>query len=228
MIFETREGFRSRLENIVRGQVSNQSDNSANRNISDSRTTQSQSSTSPEVPNENHEEPLPRNQEIDTHPMLEHTGESGNNTPIEDVIWQESASQGGTWQAEITEDGRRDWEQSEGEFNEWQEATTEEMDGNWQENTDRSWPAEIPEHEDDEDNHLQDVHEEWNENGSQEVVDDWQDGPSDPSRMLRAIPIRHMNRFHPPDDDNVYSMELRELLSRYLVVLFFTIWVYML
>ncbi|XXG83686.1 hypothetical protein AAC387_Pa10g1381 [Persea americana] len=209
-----REGFRSRLENIVRGQVSNQSDNSANRNISDSRTSQSQSSTLAEVPDENNEHSHPRSQESDAHQMPEHAGDLGNDTPIEDVNWQESASQGGNWQGEITEDGRRDWEQAEVEFNEWEEATAEEMDENWQENTNRGWPAETPENEDDEDNHLQDVHEEWNESGSQEVVDDWQDGPSDPSRMRRTIPIRHINRFHPPDDDNVYSMELRELLSR--------------
>ncbi|RWR94801.1 zinc finger protein [Cinnamomum micranthum f. kanehirae] len=206
-----REGFRSRLESIVRGQVSSQSDNSGVHNISDSGNNQPQSNTSLEVLDENPEQSEPRNQESDIRQMSDHTGDSGNNTSIETGNWQASASQGGDWQGEGTEDGRREWEQSdEVEFNDWQEVNAEEMDGNWQVNPDQDWPGENPENEDGGDSHLQEVHDEWHENSSQDVVDDWQDGLP----LRQAVPVRRLNRFHPPDDDNVYSMELRELLSR--------------
>ncbi|KZV55307.1 hypothetical protein F511_06784 [Dorcoceras hygrometricum] len=54
----------------------------------------------------------------------------------------------------------------------------------------------------------------WRDDGSREAADNWSRGPSDPPRMRISVPYRRVTRFNPPDADNVYSMELRELLSR--------------
>jgi hypothetical protein len=52
----------------------------------------------------------------------------------------------------------------------------------------------------------------WQEDGSfQEAVEIWLGGPSDNG----AAPVGRIHGFYFPEDDNVYSVELRELLNRY-------------
>ncbi|PSR98060.1 Protein neuralized like [Actinidia chinensis var. chinensis] len=208
-----REGFRSRLENIVRGQVGSNSDASSNNNTADSRNDHIHTNIPQEVQHENQEQSQPRSQESDNHRLSDSTGNSESNMLGESINWEATANQGGDWQEQVIEDERGNWPQAAyDQFNEWRDSTAD-LDGNWQENPVNDWPQEIPGNEGVEDQ-SQEAHEAWHENVAREAVENWSEAPSDPPRMRRFIPVRRVNRFHPPDDDNVYSMELRELLSR--------------
>ncbi|KAL6656523.1 hypothetical protein ACP70R_007349 [Stipagrostis hirtigluma subsp. patula] len=63
--------------------------------------------------------------------------------------------------------------------------------------------------------HLPDVNEEWHDDDeSNDTADNWHDNNSDQPIDHDVPLIRRANTFIPGDDDNVYSSELRELLSR--------------
>ncbi|CAN6210129.1 unnamed protein product [Urochloa humidicola] len=65
------------------------------------------------------------------------------------------------------------------------------------------------------DDHLPEVNEEWQDDDeSNDTADNWHDNTSDHPIDHDAALIRRANTFIPGDDDNVYSTELRELLSR--------------
>ncbi|XP_068640531.1 uncharacterized protein [Aristolochia californica] len=214
-----REGFRFRLENIVRGQVSSQSDTSSNPNLGGPRNDQSSSSLT-ERSTEDHEQAPPRTQGTDVSQvsMDENTREleSHTNTPSDRINWQDSSLQGVSRQREVT-DEQRDWQQStEVTLNEWQNDHSDNDGSNWEDSGAQVWPGESLERGEvgDVSNH-DEGQEHWHADIPQEAIDNWQvAGPSGSARTRRAIPVRRVNRFHPPDDDNVYSMELRELVSR--------------
>uniref|UniRef100_A0A5B6Z871 RING-type domain-containing protein n=1 Tax=Davidia involucrata TaxID=16924 RepID=A0A5B6Z871_DAVIN len=209
-----REGFRSRLENIVRGQAGSHPDTSSNSNTTDSRNDRTHTNALQEVQHENHEQSQTRSQGSDVNRLLDHPGNLESNTAVESSNRQATANQGGDWRERVTEDGRGNWQQSTyDDSNEWRDGTSE-MDGNWQENAVNDWPQEAPGNEGGGEDHPQETHEVWHEDGSREAVESWSEVPSDPPRIRRFVPVRRVSRFHPPDDDNVYSMELRELLSR--------------
>ena len=66
-------------------------------------------------------------------------------------------------------------------------------------------------HEDGENSRLQESHEVWQEDGGfQGAVENWLGGTSD----HESAPVGRIRGFYFPEDDNVYSVELRELLSR--------------
>ncbi|CAN1238656.1 Protein neuralized [Linum grandiflorum] len=198
-----REGFRSRLENIVCGQASSQTDTPDN----DSRNGHNQTDTSQDVQHEDSVQSEARTRENDVQLSPDQTGTSESNTPIDNMNWQETVNQVRGWQEEITDNVGGNWQESDyGPFNEWRDGSAEVVD--------RNWPQETPGNVHNEPGGPQEAQGVWHEDGSQAAVETWIEGPSDPPRARRTVPVRRFSRFHPPDDENVYSMELRELLSR--------------
>ncbi|XP_052185917.1 uncharacterized protein LOC127797243 isoform X2 [Diospyros lotus] len=209
-----REGFRTRLESIVRGQVGSNSDNSSTNNITDSRNDQIHTNIQQVIQQEIHEQSRPGSHEIDIQRLSDSTGNSESNTVGEGTNQQAIVNQG-DWREQGTEDGSGNWQQSAyDQSNEWRDGAVEDMDGNWQESSVDDWPQEASGNEGAQEVHPQESGEVWHENGLREAVENWSEAPPNPPGVHRFIPIRRFNRFHPPDDDNVYSMELRELLSR--------------
>ncbi|TYH19021.1 hypothetical protein ES288_A05G319600v1 [Gossypium darwinii] len=191
-------GFRNRLEAIVCGQANSDSEPTTNNVFNDSRDEISQTNMSQDVQRENNEDMQPRS--LGT---------------VESISWQENATQGGNWREPTTNSERESWQQSRyAQFNEWREGNAEEMDTNWQESSDSDYRQDIPGNVNGEESGSQEAQRFWHEDGSREAVENWSEGPSDPPRAGRATPVGRFSRFHSPEDDNVYSMELRELLSR--------------
>ncbi|MBA0823442.1 hypothetical protein Goarm_020174, partial [Gossypium armourianum] len=208
-----REGFRNRLETIVRGQASSNPETTSSNVIDDSRNELSQSNTLQDAQHERSEHTQPRSSESDV--SQSQTGDMVSTMAAESISWQGNANQGGNWQEPTTNDERGNWQQPPyAQFNEWREGNAEELDTNWQEGSVSEYRQENPGNVNGEESHSQGAQRVWREDGSREAVDNWSEGPSGPPRPRRSIPVRRFNRFHPPEDDNVYSMELRELLSR--------------
>ncbi|KAI4385753.1 hypothetical protein MLD38_003746 [Melastoma candidum] len=89
----------------------------------------------------------------------------------------------------------------------------EEMDGrNWQDNS--VDPRPNRDHVNNEEVNILQTQAALRVPISREVPGNWGEGPLGRRRNLRSIPLRRYSRFNPPGDDNVYSMELRELLIR--------------
>ncbi|XP_028776132.1 uncharacterized protein LOC114732921 [Neltuma alba] len=87
----------------------------------------------------------------------------------------------------------------------------ESLDDNHPSGTSNEWPQDILGNEDGENSHLPEAPEMWQEDGGfQEAVENWLGGPSD----HEAAPVGRIHGFYFPDDDNVNSVELRELLNR--------------
>lgn len=216
-LISCREEFRSRLENIVRGQVGSQSDSTSNNNSNDS-SDQTQTNVLQNVHLENNEQSQSRNEDSEIDRLPDNTGNLERSADVERMNWQGATNHGGNWRESITENERGNWQRTTyGQFNEWRGGTTEDMDGNWPDSSVNNWPRETPRNVNGEEGRPQETHGVWHGDGNREGVDSWSEGPSGPLRNRRSVPFRRFNRFHPPDDDNVYSMELRELLSRYCV-----------
>ncbi|XP_024990949.1 uncharacterized protein LOC112525176 isoform X1 [Cynara cardunculus var. scolymus] len=208
-----REGFRFRLENIVRGQASGQSENSSNNSNNDFGSDETHANTRHEIEHRNQEQAQSLVQETDIHQVSNHGGSLESGATIQSTNQQANVGEGEDWQGQVAADESGDWQQpGYNEFNEWRGGNSEAADRNWQQISGTDWPQETSGSE--VRARMQGTNESWHEPGSRETVESWSEGPSGPPRTRRTIPVRRANRFHAPEDDNVYSMELRELLSR--------------
>ncbi|XP_062105176.1 uncharacterized protein LOC133816875 isoform X2 [Humulus lupulus] len=153
------------------------------------------------------DESEPRRESND-YPHLSGPADNLEGNTVAHMITQESASEVQQWQDQSSAIEEGDWVQDVAEYSEWTDSPGENM-GNQSQAAEFGWSQG---NEDLENSHLEEVpEEEWHEEGDfQEAVQSWLEGPSD----NEAVPSRQVDTYYFPDDDNVYSMELRELLSR--------------
>lgn len=217
-----REGFRSRLETIVRGQANTQSDSSSVDVDNESRNAMTPG-TSLDVQQENHEPVQSTSRANESNRSLTRVRNNENNAGTESVNWQDTSNESGNWEQNLAGE-RGEQQQTAAQFNEFRDDNIADIEfrddniadieGNWPTNSANDWARGAPTNMGEQ--YLQQTQGIWHDDGGpHEAVGMWPDGSAGPSRGRRAVPLRRYNRFHPPDDDNVYSMELRELLSRY-------------
>nr|CAD1840865.1 unnamed protein product [Ananas comosus var. bracteatus] len=175
-----REGFRFRLENIVRGQAVIQSNAIAVQNVTLPRNEQSQSNNASESPNDNPEPPQSGSENINFQQREEQETTAGSeySTRNGTANTQEAETQNEIWHEEDTD---HEETREESSMN-WQEnldheETGEESGMNWQENMEQEWAHEAPEDEDGEedDAHLPQVLGEWHDGESRDTAENWQD-----------------------------------------------------
>ncbi|KAM7268636.1 hypothetical protein ACFE04_010802 [Oxalis oulophora] len=195
-----RDGFRSRLETIVRGQTGGRSDSAFDNNAPDSSTDSAPTNSSLGAPRTS-DHSQPGSPETEIHPLENQTTSINNNIAAGSTNWQENANS----LEQVTEDNTENWLPTD----------YEEMDLTWQENTVDGLPRETSGNSNGNIVHQQEVQRVLHEAASVGPVENWSEGRSNLPRVRRpAQPSRRFSRFHPPDDENVYSIELRELLSR--------------
>lgn len=231
-----REGFRFRLESIVRGHAGNHSNGSGSSNSSSSGDSSSsrndQSNVLGETQSNAQEEPQESNQsestedlERVTRAVVEEetqgdTEETRRDWPQNEVAvervgvdWQEATAQAGdgNWQENIAEERVQEWqEHSEQDLHRGWQNPSENADGNWRGVSDqdvgRDW----------QDGASEDVGRNWHEGASQGVARDWEGGPSEGGvRVWQGVATtRRVSNFQSSDDATANNMELRELLGR--------------
>ncbi|KAG6474489.1 hypothetical protein ZIOFF_068426 [Zingiber officinale] len=214
-----REGIYFQLENSVHDEATSQPYSSANESFS--VTDQFLASTGTYLSSINTEEATQSSEDININQTVEREEMLGleSNHHVETHDIQETPADVAEQQEDTGHD-RVGWESNDVvTIVDWPEetrGTLEDMDfnANWQENMDQDWPLETTGYDIGEDSPLHEAHEEWHEDEPPNTAENWQDEQEDPATNRRSSPIRRVNRFIPPDDERVYSMELRELLSR--------------
>ncbi|WOL10145.1 hypothetical protein Cni_G18899 [Canna indica] len=201
-----REGMHSQQPNNITGQANNQFNTFDSRNDNSINGT---SSSEVDASNShlNQYQTGNENTEIFEETTTLVTVEMENRS--ENAEWTDNATQGENW-PENAEHGEEDWQQSTDDR--FSDGTEDEYGGNWQESIDHTQLHETP--EGDAENNDQEVHEYWEEDGPQDTEPVWQDESLDSLQHQQSLSFRRVDRFMLPDDDNVYSLELRELLRR--------------
>ncbi|KAE9593164.1 hypothetical protein Lal_00029232 [Lupinus albus] len=127
---------------------------------------------------------------------------------VDDMNWSESNALQGDQLEEVIGNEGSDWHQSNAY---WRNSIEENVDDNQLSSTASEWRENSFGNEDEDNSRLPEAPEVWQEDGGfQEAVENWFGGPSD----HESAPVRRIPELYFPDDDNVYSVELRELLSR--------------
>lgn len=209
-----REGFRSGVDTIVHGQASSNSESSFGNPGSEFSNDQAQHGIPMEVQVWNSDQLQSRIQGDGVSEFTNNTINGPSEASADIITGEENVIQRGDWQEQVTGDERRNLPQSNfAEFDQWRDNPQLNVIGDWQEIAGNAWQHTAQGNDGEEESNLpgQQI---WPDNGSRAALENWSQGSSNPPRNWRSIPIRQVNRFHPPDDDNVYSMELRELLSR--------------
>ncbi|KAJ8465964.1 hypothetical protein OPV22_028516 [Ensete ventricosum] len=199
----------SALREGLHFQTTSQPESSDDQSIS--AADQSQADTVTESPNHNHEEVLHRIQDSGVHQTagMEEPPELESGGHGDALDMQEYAAEVAGQRHEDARHESRDREpNTDGGSGDRHEEVREDLNGNWQENMDQDWRRETAEYDVGEESHLPQVHEEspeetWQEEHTDPLIDQW--SSPDGGRG---------NRFTPPDDEALYSAELRELFSR--------------
>ncbi|KAK4761749.1 hypothetical protein SAY87_029633 [Trapa incisa] len=200
-----RGGFHSGLATILRGHATSQHETSMNGNISDSRSDRVPVSFQ-DIQLENREILQPTAEESDASHLHQTpiTGSNIERTSLHEANHHEAVREGVNSGEERTE--------THGHLTEERIDNTEDQVQNWPENPITDGQRAVNSTEED-GRHLHQNHQVWNEDDPPEAAGNWSEGPSGLPHAHRP-PLRRYNRFHPHGNDSVYSMELRDLLSR--------------